>query len=142
MIKRLKGANITLMKNILWKGFLLGFVIALLLYMAVLHPGVYMRFWYCITWSVIASIGVLKMDFVNRRQTLKPAYQFIMALTLIFVTIIETDWAAFVTMLEIGLYAIRWCIIQWAYTILFITSLYCEGLRWAWSSLRRPLPRG
>ncbi len=49
-------------KNILWKGFLLGPIIAVLLYMPISQLGDYMRFWYCVTCSVIASIGVLKMD--------------------------------------------------------------------------------
>ncbi len=62
-------------------------------------------------------------------------YQLIMGLTLIFVTILETDWAAFGAILEIGLYAIRWYVIQWAWTSLITTRFYCEGFRWSWSFL-------
>ncbi len=80
----------TLMKDILRKSLALSFVIVLLYINAVLRPGVYMKFWYCVIWSVIALIGILKWDPVNMRSTLKPAYQLIIALTLILITIIET----------------------------------------------------
>ncbi len=107
-------------KNILRKGS--WFVVAV----AILFIGVdaYVKFWYYVIWAAILSIGVLKLDLASGKLAIRPAYQLIIASTLIFAAILAIDWAA------LG----RRDFIQWSYAIFATLIFYREGFRWAWSS--------